>query len=433
MTRCHEYLDSPFELNLLQRFISSANAPGAGPAPSDSPAPRPVSRRLRPALWVFLAMLTALLTLAACTGRDIGGVSSGWNALTASNGVVYVGTKDGRVQALRDGDSDVPATIWRFPDSDSDDIDGVFGTPLVAEDLLFVAAENGFLYALDLENGNSDNRGWRRPRGQPQGLPPLVAGPSYDPLNRLVLAPSDDGKLYAYTVDSGEEAETWDSPFQTGDKIWSSPAVAALDGIAMAWFGSHDSHIYAINVSTGEEIWSYGTGGVVAGKPLLFDGMVIAGSFDKKLYALDARNGSLLWTFEGGNWFWAGSVTNGDMIFAPNMDGNIYALSRDGILQWQYNSGAPIVSRPALVPAGLAVANRNGEIILLDVSRGASQREMRKLTLGSAEITAPLYALGDSIFVGSQDGSVRRVDATIRRPLEQWWCWHPENDNNRCN
>ena len=382
----------------------------------------------------MVAMLT--LTLAACTGRDIGGVASGWNAVAVDGGVVYVGTKDGWVQALQDGDSDVPLGLWRFPRSDSgssEDLRGVFGTPLVAQGLLFVAAESGFLYALDPENGSADDRGWRRPRGQPQDLASLVAGPAYDPVNRLVLSPSEDGRLYAYNADSGEEAETWSTAFQAEDKIWSTPVVGTLDGIAMAWFGSHDHHVYAINTSTGEEIWSYRTDGVVAGRPLLFDGMVIAGSFDKKLYALDARDGSRLWDFEGDNWFWAGAVTNGSTIFAPNMDGSIYALNRDGILQWQYDSGAPIVSRPVLVPAGLAAANRNGELVLLDVARGNSQRELRKLTLGNSEITAPLYAAGESIFVGSQDGSVRRVDATTRRPLEEWWCWHPENDNNRCN
>ncbi len=438
MTRCHEYSDSSFELNLLQRFIFSANKPVNGPVQGDSLQTRSENRRYRPARWALLTVLALmlLLMLSACTGRDIGGVASGWNALTASGGVVYVGTKDGQVQALQDGDTDVPASLWRFPRSDSDsseDLRGVFGAPLVAEGMVFVAAENGFLYALDPASGRSDDRGWRRPRGQPQGISPLVAGPAYDRINRLVLAPSEDGKLYAYVADSGEEAEGWAGPFQAGDKIWSTPAVETLDGIAMAWFGSHDHHIYAINVSSGEEIWSRSTGGVIAGRPLIFDGMVIVGSFDKKLYAFDASDGSPLWNFEGGNWFWAGAVENGETIFAPNMDGSIYALSRDGILQWQYDSGAPIVSRPALVPAGLAVANRNGELILLDVSRDTSQRELRKLTLGSAEITAPLYAAGDSIFVGSQDGSVRRVDATTRRPLEEWWCWHPENDNNRCN
>ena len=388
MTQCREYPSASFELNLLHSFILPSNRPGAVTAPADSRRHIPAGSRYGRVRWMAAALVAMLvLAMAACTGRDIGGVASGWNAVTANDGVVYVGTKNGQVQALQDGDSDVPVGLWRFPRSDSDsseDLRGVFGAPLVAEGLLFVAAENGFLYALDPENGSSDDRGWRRPRGQPQGLAPLVAGPAYDPINSLVLAPSEDGKLYAYVADSGEDAETWAGAFQAGDKIWSSPVVGTLDGIAMAWFGSHDHHVYAINVSTGEEIWDrpYRTGGVVAGRPLLFDGMVIAGSFDKKLYALDARDGSFLWDFEGDNWFWAGAVTNGDTIFAPNMDGSIYALSRDGILQWQYDSGAPIVSRPALVPAGLAVANRNGELILLDVSRNASQRELRKLTLG---------------------------------------------------
>ena len=383
----------------------------------------------RPAAWLVLLLLLPLI-LAACTTQNIGGVASGWNALTAGGGVVYVGDKHGQVHALEDGDSDVPRILWSFPPTDSggDNLRGVFSTPLIIGGRLFVAAENGFLYALETDTGDYDDRGWRRPRGQAPNRAPLVAGPAYDRVNNLVLAPSEDGRLYGYLADSGEEI--WDAPFDTGDEIWSTPAVGMIDGIAMAWFGSHDHHVYAVNVSTGQEIWKYPTGGVVAGRPLLLDDMVIVGSFDKNLYALDARDGSVQWQFEGGNWFWAGAVSNGRAIFAPNMDGSLYALNRDGVLQWRYDSGAPIVSRPALVPAGVAAANRDGELILLDAASG---EELRKLTLGRAEITAPLAVAGESIFVGSQDGSVRRVDATTRRPLEEWWCWHPENDNNRCN
>lgn len=382
----------------------------------------------------MLALLLLLLplTLAACTGRDIGGVASGWNALTVADGVVYVGDENGRVHALEDGDSDVPRTLWSFPATDSGvgDLQGVFSAPLVTQGMLFVTAEDGFVYALDPETGN---QGWQRPRGQQSQNRHLVAGPAYDRVNNLVLVPSveddDSGKLYGYVADSGEEI--WDAPFETDDKIWSTPAVGLIDGRAMAWFGSHDHHVYAVNVSSGQEIWKYQTGGVVAGRPLLLNDLVIVGSFDKNLYALDARDGSVQWQFEGGNWFWAGAVSNGRDIFAPSMDGHIYALSRDGALRWQYDSGAAVVSRPALVPAGVVAANRNGEIILLDAASG---EEIRKLALGrGAEIIAPLYAAGESVFVSSRDGNVYRVDATARRPLEVWWCWHPENDNNRCN
>ncbi|GIT44487.1 MAG: hypothetical protein Ct9H300mP11_24230 [Chloroflexota bacterium] len=88
-----------------------------------------------------------------------------------------------------------------------------------------------------------------------------------------------------------------------------------------AYFGSHDHKVYAVNLSDGQERWQFETEGVVAGKPFVFDGKVIAGSFDKKLYPLILRRGSAQWSLEGDNWFWAGAITDGRTIFAPNMEG----------------------------------------------------------------------------------------------------------------
>ena len=357
---------------------------------------------------LLAGVLVLILSLGACT-RDIGGVSSGWNAIAVGEDVLYVGTKDGRVQALTDrGDGNLPER-WSYPSSpDSEEsLDGVYSNPLLASGLLYVAADSGYLYALDPENGSVSERGWRRPLGQDDNLFPLVGGPAYEPINRLVVVGSEDGSLYAYDAETGEPY--W-RPFQTGDKIWSTPTVGNLDGIPAIYFGSHDGHVYAVSAADGQEMWRFQTGGVVAGKPLLLDRMIIAGSFNKKLYAIDAFDGSKLWEFEGGNWFWAGAVSNGSMIFAPNMDGRVYALDRSGILQWEFDAGEEIVSSPVLVPRGLVVANRYGDLILLDVARNAGQRELHRLTLGDAEVKAPIYAVGDTVYVGSDDGSARRVE-----------------------
>ena len=437
--RCPEYSDSSFELNLLQPFILPANKPGTAPETRpatgpgtvihDSPDRKAGGRGAAPARWVLLAALAVLLSLslAACT-RNIGGVSSGWNAPVSANGVVYVGTKDGQVQALVDSGYEGVRASWTFPQAEgAEDLQGVYSTPLVVGGLLYVAAESGFVYALDLENGSVSDRGWRRPLGGSNGLEPLVAGPAYDPINELILIASEDGNLYGYDADTGDEI--WDRPFMTGDKIWSTPAVSDT----VAYFGSHDHHVYAVNTSTGKEKWSFQTGGVVAGRPLLLGDMVIAGSFDKNLYALDASDGSVRWQFEAENWFWAGAVSNGETIFAPNMDGHVYALDREGILRWQYDVGSSIVSPPVLVPRGLVVAAKDGRLILLDVSTAAdrtpAQRELSSQTLGDAEIKAPLFQVGESVYVGSEDGSVRRVE--VKGGQVQIWCWHYENT--QCN
>ena len=132
------------------------------------------------------------------------------------------------------------------------------------------------------------------------------------------------------------------------------------DGVA--YFGSQDHSVYAVTLNDGKQHWRFETGGVVAGKPLVFDGKVVAGSFDKTLYALSLDDGIKQWSIQGENWFWAGAVTDGRTIFAPNMDGNIYALDRSGNLLWKHDVGSAIVSTPVLVPNGLVVAAIDGNL-----------------------------------------------------------------------
>ena len=377
---------------------------------------------------MLVVVLLLVPVLAACTGRGIGGTSSGWNALVSDDGMVYVGTKQGEVKALIDNESGDVRESWTFPTPGSSiDLEGVYNTPLVVGDLLYVSAQNGVLYALDKESGTVSDKGWRQPFGEPQELLPLIGGPAYDPINELVVVASEDGRLYGYDADTGESI--W-SPFTAGDKIWSTPAIRE----AVAYFGSHDENIYAVSLANGREIWNYPTGGVVAGRPLLLSNfgrqMVVAGSFDKKLYALDATDGTLLWDFEADNWFWAGAVTDGQTIFAPNMDGNIYALDFDGNLEWKHEVGSSIVSPPVLVPRGLVVVNKQGKLSLLDISSNPGrQRELFSLTLGDAEVKAPLFVAGESVYVGSQDSTVRRVE--VKGGPVVLWCRHTKDG--RCN
>lgn len=375
---------------------TGSNLPPARTAPSN----RWTSRRM-----LVLFAIVMLPVLAACTG-NIGSQSNGWNPPVSVDGVVYIGTKDGEVIALVDDGSGNLQDKWSFPSNlGQDDLSGVYKTPVVQGDLVYVNGIDGFLYALDRETGQITGEGWKRPESFFEEPEPLVAGPAYDPTNDIILSPSEDGKLYAYTAKNGNQF--WD-PFLTGGPIWSTPAVQ--DGIA--YFGSHDHKVYAVNLSDGKELWQYETDGVVAGKPLVFDGKVIAGSFDKSLYALSTDDGSVHWSIEGENWFWAGAITDGRTIFAPNMDGNIYALDRSGNLLWKHDVGSGIVSTPVLVPNGLVVAAKDGNLLLLDTSTEnlGLQRVLFNQKIGDAEIKAPLFAVGGSVYVGSQDRTVRRID-----------------------
>ena len=356
-----------------------------------------------------------LPVLAACT-HNVGSESNGWNPTISVDGVVYIGTKDGEVIALVDNGSGSLQDKWSFPSNlGQDNLSGLYNTPVVQGDLVYVNGIDGFLYALDRETGQLAGAGWKRPENFFEEPAPLVAGPAYDPTNDIILSPSEDGKLYAYTAKNGNEF--W-NPFLTGGPIWSTPVVQ--DGIA--YFGSQDHKVYAVTLEDGKERWQFETGGVVAGKPLVFDGKVIAGSFDKNLYALSVDDGAKQWSIEGDNWFWAGAITDGRSIFAPNMDGNIYALDRSGNLLWKHYVGSAIVSTPVLVPNGLVVAASDGNLLLLNTSTEnlGLQRVLFNQKIGDADIKAPLFAVGDSVYVGSQDSTVRRID--FKGGQRNVWC-----------
>lgn len=371
--------------------------------------------------WGLLGKLLILLgvVLAGCT-PNLGASTTGWSPVAASQGVVYVGTIQGEVQALVDNGPEGVEVKWTFPGPE-EGLLGVYYPPAVGGELLYVSAINGFLYALDKETGAEV---WRQPQGQAQNPRPLVGAPALDQSRTVVVVGSEDHNLYAFNAMTGDPLP-W-SPFTTGDKIWSTPVIRN----GTIYFGSHDHNVYAVDLASGQEKWRFTTGGAVVARPLLFQNMVIIGSFDRKLYALNAEDGTLQWEFEADNWFWAGAVARDQTIFASSMDGKVYALDSGGNLLWEHQMGEPIVSTPALLPQGLVVAAQEGQMTLLNPEpEGAgSSRVITALPDLEALVKAPLIPLedGSSVLVGAQNSTVRRIQITAGP--EVLWCFNTEQD-----
>ncbi len=355
-------------------YLFSRSSDNGSLVPSESlpanalPIPAPQQGRRLGALLLLAALA---LSITACTGQNLGASDVGWSPVVASEGMVYAGTIQGQVLALKDSGNSI-SLQWTFPANGEDSIGGVHNSPVVGPDLVYVAAFNGTLYALDKGTGDV---GWSVLVGATSEPAALVGGPVLSPDNTMVLVGSEDGNLYAYDAKSGSPSPGY--PFEgAGGKIWSTPAVK--DGVV--YFGSHDKNIYAVDLRSGEEKWRWETGGTVVAQPLLFKDLVVIGSFDKSLYALRAEDGTPVWGGQGSpglkllegasNWFWAGAVANNSSIFAPAMDGKIYAIDGNGNLRWEQQLGSPIVSTPVVVPLGLIVATRDGEINGLDVDNG---------------------------------------------------------------
>ena len=90
--------------------------------------------------------------------------------------------------------------------------------------------------------------------------------------------------------------------FETGDEVFSSPAIGS-DGTV--YVGSFDNKLYAINGKSGVKLWEFETGGQVFSSPAIgSDGTVYVGSSDKKLYAIRIESLGLAkspWPMRGQN------------------------------------------------------------------------------------------------------------------------------------
>ena len=67
------------------------------------------------------------------------------------------------------------------------------------------------------------------------------------------------------------------------------------------YFGSSaDDKVYTLSATTGEELWSFFTGGPIRLAPTLWDGRLFVGSDDGFVYCLKADTGELVWKVRGG-------------------------------------------------------------------------------------------------------------------------------------
>ena len=179
--------------------------------------------------------------------------------------------------------------------------------------------------------------------------------------------------------------------FHTNGRVISSPAVVG----GVAYVGSTDCNLYAIDLQTKVQKWKFETKGWVVSSPAVHSGVVYFLSYDSNLYAVDAASGRLKWKFAtGGERRYAGthlhylqpatermpdpwdvylsspSVWNGAVYFGSS-DGNVYALdAANGAVKWKFQTGDVVHSSPAISDGVLYVGSWDTYFYALDAANG---------------------------------------------------------------
>jgi outer membrane protein assembly factor BamB len=183
--------------------------------------------------------------------------------------------------------------------------------------------------------------------------------------------------------------------FKTNGKIFSSPAVC--NGVA--YIGSEDHNLYAIDTKTGKNLWTFITGGAIDSSPTVYNNVVYFGSYDGYYYAVDAANGKMIWKFKTaeekhfgfkGLWgmepkdkymedqydFYQSSpllnLTNKELtIYFGSGDGNLYALNAlNGKKKWAFKTNGIVHTSPAYYQGKIYFGSWDTYLYALDANTG---------------------------------------------------------------
>jgi outer membrane protein assembly factor BamB len=174
---------------------------------------------------------------------------------------------------------------------------------------IFIASENGNLYALDADSGKVL---WSfTERNAIKASPAYFVG-ARGP--RVVIG-SKAGRVRC--LDARNGAEVWS--FKTSHWVDGSAAVGEVAGRQLVFVGSYDTNLYALEAESGAMRWSFRTQAGIYSSPALLRDQgklhVLVASWDHHLYCVDAAEGRPLWKIHTGRPLWD-SITLGDSIWA---------------------------------------------------------------------------------------------------------------------
>ena len=314
---------------------------------------------------------------------------------------VYIGSSDNRLYAINAGTGKV---LWEFETGGA-----VNSTPVVTKDKVMFLSYDGFFYALNREDGKLV---WKfKTQGESRFLVKDYFNKSFKPdfwdfylsspvvKGDKVYFGSSDSNIYALDIVTGEKI--WS--YKTGGSVHSSPAISGNSLVIGSW----DSNIYCVDASTGKEKWKFETGkdlesyiwlGVQA-SPAIDDGTVYIGSRDAKFYALDLETGKPIWITDEFNRSWMPSSTavGPKNIYTGSSDSfSFFSIDRkSGDINYAVDTKAYTFSSPAIDREMAYIGSANGRLYGIELTSGDIKWEFE--TMGARKDTIRLFDAGGSL------------------------------------
>ena len=235
------------------------------------------------------------------------------------------------------------------------------------------------------------------------------------------------------------------SPTATVTEIWSADigkgegllgarqGPVAADGRVYA--AAVDGGVQALDLQTGNTVWTYETELRLSGGPGVGEGVVAVGSLNGDVIALDAATGAEKWKAQVSNEVIAAPAVGMGMVFVRSNDGRVTAFdAATGERQWFWNHDVPTLSvrgndAPVLGPGYLFIGNDDGTVSALAAQDGRplweqaiAQQEGRTELDRMADVDGTPVLENTTLYATSFKGQTMAIDAPSGQPI-----WLSEN------
>ncbi|HET9589795.1 MAG TPA: PQQ-binding-like beta-propeller repeat protein [Anaerolineales bacterium] len=343
----------------------------------------------RKVLFVTMILLAAAL-LSGCAGGPVRGAT--WPGLAADEDMAYLADGPSVLGIdLADG-----REVWRYP-AENERGFIFYSTPVVTPDGLVIVGSAGtdnILIALDSNdiNRNENNTSspavvWTFEGADDQWVaPPLV-------VDDKLFAVNSDGYLYILDLQDGQSTKQAVEAIRVDGRLWAQPTT---DG-ERVFITALDHSVIAVDIETHEVLWNDATEGAVAGSAVLGpDGMLYVGSFASRLEKIDPASGRREPVLEAENWIWSTPVLDGDTLYFGDLNGWFYAFNTaSGSLDWPpVQPDGPITANPLILDEYVLVATESGSVFAFD----RAGEMLWSQAVGGKIYTTPVAA-GDLILI----------------------------------
>ncbi|MCC6002219.1 MAG: PQQ-binding-like beta-propeller repeat protein [Pararhodobacter sp.] len=213
---------------------------------------------------------------------------------------------------------------------------------------------------------------------------------------------------------------------------WSRSGTASGGGLALAggrlYVASAHGLLAALDAATGEVIWRHRFDAPVTGAPAVQGDRVFVSAADSTMWALDTADGRVDWTRRGTESLavmarGAAPAISGDDVIFPTQAGELIAMRRsNGASRWssilagrrvgvaRANISA-VTGDPVIDGARVYAGNQAGRIAAIDARSGDAIWSAREGT------SAPVWPVGGSVFLVSDQNQLMRLDASNGQPI----------------